>query len=284
MICSCCPRKCNTERGKGFCKIPDGLFVSKFMLHKWEEPVISGGNGSGAIFFSGCNLKCCYCQNGEISGSVDIPPISEDQIVSQVKALLQQGADNVNLVSPTPYSYALPSLIAKIKSVTDKPIIYNSGGYDDVDALKALSGLVDVYLPDFKYLSPTLSKNYSLAENYPQVAVKAIEEMLNQQPNVVTQNGLIKKGVIIRHLVLPSHKDESVKIVRYIAENFKGAYLSLMRQYTPDFNRSSYKNLDRRLTSYEYEFVLSEAISLGLDGFSQEKQSADKCFTPQFKN
>lgn len=282
MICSCCPRKCNVERGRGYCQIPDGLFVSKFMLHKWEEPVISGKNGSGAVFFSGCNLKCCYCQNGAISGAVSIPPVSEDELLNGVKSLLDQGADNVNLVSPTPYSYILPSLLEKIKKITDKPIIYNTGGYDDVEQIRRLDGLVDVYLPDFKYLSAELAQKYSSAPDYPEVASRAIKEMLAQNPRVIIKDGLIQKGVIIRHLVLPSHRDESVAVLEYIAKNLQGAHLSLMRQYTPDFNRSDYKNLDRRLTSFEYDFVLNRAVELGLDGFSQEKQSADKKYTPSF--
>ena len=282
MICSCCPRKCNVERGRGYCQIPDGLFVSKLMLHKWEEPVISGKNGSGAVFFSGCNLKCCYCQNGAISGAVSIPPVSEDELVNGVKSLLDQGADNVNLVSPTPYSYLLPSLLEKIKKITDKPIIYNTGGYDDAEQIRRLDGLVDVYLPDFKYLSAELARKYSSAPDYPEVATRAIKEMLTQNPRVIIKDGLIQKGVIIRHLVLPSHRDESVAVLEYIAKNLQGAHLSLMRQYTPDFNRSDYKNLDRRLTSFEYDFVLNRAVELGLDGFSQEKQSADKKYTPSF--
>ena len=282
MFCSCCPRKCNVERGRGYCQIPDGLFVSKLMLHKWEEPVISGKNGSGAVFFSGCNLKCCYCQNGAISGAVSIPPVSEDELVNGVKSLLDQGADNVNLVSPTPYSYLLPSLLEKIKKITDKPIIYNTGGYDDAEQIRRLDGLVDVYLPDFKYLSAELARKYSSAPDYPEVATRAIKEMLTQNPRVIIKDGLIQKGVIIRHLVLPSHRDESVAVLEYIAKNLQGAHLSLMRQYTPDFNRSDYKNLDRRLTSFEYDFVLNRAVELGLDGFSQEKQSADKKYTPSF--
>ena len=284
MICNCCPRKCNTPRGKGYCGIPEGLFVSKFMLHKWEEPIISGGRGSGAVFFSGCNLRCCYCQNGAISGAVTGEMLSENQILDKIKELIDCGADNVNLVSPTAYSFALPSLLEKIKKITDKPIIFNTGGYDLVSELTKLDGLVDVYLPDLKYLANDLSQKYSSASDYPEIATDAIKEMLRQQPMVIiNDDGLVMRGVIIRHLVLPSHRAESVKVVEYIATNFPGAYLSLMRQYTPEFNRSDYKNLNRRVTSFEYDFVLNRAAELNIPGFSQDKQSADSKFTPDFK-
>lgn len=254
------------------------------MLHKWEEPVISGGTGSGAVFFSGCNLRCCYCQNGAISGSVTDKSLTESEVLDKIKELLDCGADNVNLVSPTAYSFALPSLLEKIKGLTNKPIIFNTGGYDLTSEIEKLNGLVDVYLPDLKYLSQDLAKKYSSAPDYPEIATAAIKEMLRQQPSVqIGEDGLIKKGVIIRHLVLPSHRTESVKVVEYIAEHCAGAYLSLMRQYTPEFNRSEYKNLDRRVTSFEYDFVLNRAAELNLPGFSQGKQSADTKFTPEFK-
>lgn len=282
MNCSCCPRKCNKPRGEGFCRIPEGIFVSKFMIHKWEEPPISGKNGSGAVFFSGCNLRCGFCQNAKISGDVCGEPIPAKEFLSEVQKLLSLGADNINLVSPPPYVPHLLTVLPEIKKMTDKPIIYNSGGYDDIDSLRALCGLVDVYLPDFKYISAETAKKYSRAADYPNVAMTAIGEMLRQQPKIVIEDGLIKRGVIIRHLVLPGHRAESIEAVDYIARHFEGAMLSLMRQYTPEFNTLPYENLNRRVTSFEYESVLQRAQQLGIPGFSQLGGSASADFTPEF--
>lgn len=283
MICSCCPRKCNKPRGKGFCAIPDGVFVSKFMLHKWEEPVVSGKNGTAAVFFSGCNLRCCYCQNSDISLGVKGAPVSAEEFVSGVMSLINDGAQSVDLVSPTPYVPYLPEYLGILKKFTDKPVIYNSGGYDLPESIESLSGLADVFLPDFKYLKAETAEKYSRAADYPEVATKAVEKMLTLAPKVIIdENGIIKKGVIIRHLVLPGHRDESIALVDYVADRFPGAMMSIMSQYTPDFNRSSYKNLNRRVTSFEYESVLEHAVKRNVRGFSQLRQSATKDYTPDF--
>lgn len=283
MICSCCPRKCNKPRGKGFCAIPDGVFVSKFMLHKWEEPAVSGENGTAAVFFSGCNLRCCYCQNSDISLGVKGTPVSAEVFVAEIMSLIDRGAQSVDLVSPTPYVPYLPEYLGMLKKRTDKPVVYNSGGYDLPESIETLSGLADVFLPDFKYLKAETAEKYSRAADYPEVATKAIEKMLTLAPKVIIdENGIIKKGVIIRHLVLPGHRDESIAIVDYVADRFPGAMMSIMSQYTPDFNRSSYKNLNRRVTSFEYESVLNHAVKRNVRGFSQLRQSATKDYTPDF--
>lgn len=284
MICSCCPRKCNKPRGDGFCRIPDGVFVSKFMLHKWEEPGICGKNGTAAVFFTGCNLRCCYCQNSAISGAENFgKPVSKRDFTEEIKKLLDAGAESIDLVSPTPYTPYLSEYLEQIRKITDKPIIYNSGGYDLPEQIEALGGFVDVFLPDFKYISSETAKKYSLAPDYPEVAKRAIEKMLCLKPRVeINDDGIITSGVVIRHLVLPGHRAESMEIADYVADNFPGAYMSIMSQYTPDFNNSPYKNLNRRVTSYEYDSVLSRAAERGIEGYSQLRSSSDKSFTPDF--
>lgn len=283
MICSCCPRKCNKPRGNGYCGIPDGVFVSRFMLHKWEEPVISGKNGTAAVFFSGCNLRCCYCQNAEISLAVSGRGISVDEFVGKIKKLAEEGAQSVDLISPTPYAPYLPQYLAELKKNVNLPVVYNSGGYDLPEYIEKLRGLADVFLPDFKYLYSDTAEKYSKAPDYPAAATAAIKKMLELAPEVIIgENGIIKSGVILRHLVLPGHRAESMALVDYVAENFPGAMMSLMSQYTPDFNRSDYKNLNRKITSFEYESVVARAAERGITGFSQLRQAADKKYTPDF--
>lgn len=284
MICSCCPRKCDKPRGEGFCRIPDGVFVSKFMLHKWEEPGIGGKNGTAAVFFSGCNLRCCYCQNAAISDATNFgKPVSKGTFTEEIKKLLDVGAESIDLVSPTPYTPYLGEYLEEIRKITDKPIVYNSGGYDLPEQIEALGELIDVFLPDFKYISSETAKKYSLAPDYPEVAKRAVEKMLQLKPRVeINDDGIITSGVVIRHLVLPGHRAESMEIVDYVADNFPGAYMSIMSQYTPDFNNSPYKNLNRRITSYEYDSVLARAAERNIEGYSQLRSSSDKNYTPDF--
>lgn len=283
MICSCCPRKCNKPRGSGFCRIPEGVFVSKFMLHKWEEPVFTGATGTAAVFFSGCNLRCCYCQNADISRDVTGEKISRDEFVEKIVAMVKAGAKSVDLVSPTPFVPFLTDYLAELKKHVDVPVIYNSGGYDLPEYIDIIGRYIDVFLPDFKYINSETAKKYSAAPDYPEAAEKAIAEMLKLRPRVQTNGeGLMTKGVVIRHLVLPGHRDESMKIIDYAAEHFGGALMSIMSQYTPEFNRSPYKNLSRRVTAFEYESVLNYAAEKGIKGFSQLRSSADKKYTPDF--
>ena len=267
---------------KGFCGCDDNVTVSGIMLHHYEEPVISGTNGSGAIFFSGCNLKCVYCQNGAISTVQSGKKYTQEHLVRAMLKLQQSGAHNINLITPTPYINDIAKTLEVVKPSLKIPVIYNCGGYESVEMLQKLEGLVDIYLPDFKYMDNEIAKKYSFASDYSVIAQKAIAEMLRQQKEVVIENGLIKKGVIIRHLVLPGHRDDSIAVIKCIAQNFPTAKISLMRQYTPQFNRSEFKNLDRKITSFEYDSVVQVAISFGLDGFVQQKGCENEKFTPDF--
>lgn len=266
----------------GYCGCTDELSIAKIMLHHYEEPIISGTNGSGAIFFGGCNLKCVYCQNGAISTAQTGEVYTREKLISAILDLEEKGAHNINLVTATHYIDQVAQILEVVKPRLSIPVIYNCGGYESVNSLKKLDGLVEVYLPDFKYADNDLAMKYSFARNYRETVISAIEEMLRQQPTVKIENGLIQRGVIIRHLVLPSHRQDSFSVLDIIAEKFKSAKVSIMRQYTPAFNRSNYKNLNRKLTSFEYDSVVNHAVELGLDGFIQEKGCENEKFTPNF--
>jgi putative pyruvate formate lyase activating enzyme len=257
--------------------------VAKIMLHHGEEPCISGKGGSGAIFFSGCALRCVFCQNAEISAGQKGKEFSASELEKEIYELVEAGADNINLVTAGHYLDELVPLLEKIKPTLSVPIVYNTGGYEKIEAIKRLDGLVDVYLPDYKYFSVELAQKYSKAVDYPMVAKAAIGEMLRQQPRCeFADDGMIKKGVIIRHLVLPSCRKDSIAVMRSIATDFKGAKISLMRQYTPKFNRSEFSELNRAVTAFEYDSVVNEANRLGLDGFIQEKGCETDEMTPDF--
>ena len=288
--CKVCPRGCLCDRDadkNGLCGVGSGYKIAKAMLHLWEEPCVSGKNGAGAIFFSGCNLHCVYCQNKDISdGSVGIDA-TDDELSAQIFSLVEKGAECVELVTPTHYTLSLARLLSKIKHKLKIPIVWNSNAYESIDSLSCLDGLVDVYLPDFKYFSPELAKIYSNAQDYPKTAISAIKEMKRQVGSPeFNGRGIITRGMIVRHLVLPSHRKDSIEILRLLAEQVgtDGILLSLMSQYTPDFyTDGKFKNLQRRVTSFEYGSVSSEALSLGFDGYFQELSSANKKYTPQFK-
>lgn len=295
MKCFLCPRRCGVERGKrvGVCGCSDIMQVAKVMLHTFEEPCISGTRGSGAIFFSGCNLRCGYCQNAAISNfnaienaekANNVLAYSNAQLADVMLDLQFRGAHNINLVTAAHFVMQVASGIKIAKNNGLKiPVIYNSSAYETVDAIRMLSGLVDVYLPDYKYFEPQLALKYSNAADYPIVARGAIGEMLAQQPSCkFDDSGLITRGLIIRHLVLPSHHADSLNVIKDIATNFKGAYLSLMSQYTPDFNKTGDPSLNRRVTSYEYNAVLNLAADLNLPGYMQQRTSSKKIFTPKF--
>ena len=252
------------------------------MLHHGEEPVISGSKGSGAIFFSGCNLRCVYCQNGDISSEQKGEIMTSERIKKEMFALKERGAHNINLVTAGHYAHKLIPILKEVKKDLAIPIVYNTSGYEDESVIKALDGLVDVYLPDYKYAFSDLAQKYSGASDYPEVAQKAIAEMVRQKGKCVVKDGLIREGVIIRHLVLPGAKDNGIAVMEKIASDFKGALVSIMRQYTPKFNRSQYKCLNRRITSYEYDAVLKRAVELGLDGFTQQKGCETALLTPDF--
>lgn len=284
MICNVCPRKCNVDRQNtlGYCKSPDKFKLARAALHFWEEPCISGKNGSGAIFFSGCNLGCVFCQNFDISHNCKGVEVSDDKLIDIMKSLVDKGANNINLVNPTHYSAQLLQVFEKYKPPV--PIVYNTSGYDSVETLRLFDGIVDVYLPDFKYIRPDKAKKYSKAENYPQVAEAALTEMKRQvKSDVFDDRGIMQKGMIIRHLVLPSNTNASVEALDYLAENFDDTYISVMAQYVPCGDLSDYKEINRSLTQREYDKVVNHILDLGLDKiFVQELEAASDEFIPDF--
>ena len=258
------------------------------MLHRWEEPPISGERGSGAIFFCGCNLRCVFCQNKTISrGGGNRKELSEDELISLMLKLRDAGAHNINLVTPTHFADTLARVLERVKPDLGIPVVYNTSGYESLETLKLLDGLVDVYLPDFKYASSELAAKYSSAPDYPEIATSALREMHRQVGKVTfDSDGRITKGVIVRHLVLPSHRKDSIEVLRLIADTvpISDIKLSLMSQYTPEFALDTpFKNLHRKLTSFEYNSVLEHAISLGFDGYFQSLSSATSKYTPNFE-
>lgn len=284
--CRLCPRQCGADRykGTGFCGCGAGIRVAKAYLHMWEEPCISGTRGSGTVFFSGCNLKCCFCQNYKISHENHGKDISETRLSEIFLELQQKGAHNINLVSPTPY---VPQIIAALdvcRGQLDIPIVYNTGGYESIETLKMLDGYVNVYLPDFKYYDNALGEKYSGVKNYFETVTAALKEMYRQTGPCLIEDGIIRRGMIIRHLALPSHRDDSVKVLEWTAENFpqNDILVSLMSQYTPFYKSSEHKEISRRISTFEYNYVLDKAAALGLNGFMQERSSAREEYTPDF--
>lgn len=284
MICNACPRKCNVDRQNtlGYCKSSDKFKLARAALHFWEEPCISGKNGSGAIFFSGCNLGCVFCQNFDISHNCKGVEVSDGKLIDIMKNLVDKGANNINLVNPTHYSAQLLRVFEKYKPPV--PIVYNTSGYDSVETLRLFDGIVDVYLPDFKYIRPDKAQKYSKAENYPQVAEAALTEMKRQvKSDVFDDRGIMQKGMIIRHLVLPSNTNASIEALDYLAENFDDTYISVMAQYVPCGDLTEYKEINRPLTQREYDKVVNHILDLGLDKiFVQELEAASDEFIPDF--
>lgn len=286
--CRQCPRDCGADRvqGVGYCGVPWSFYVARAALHPWEEPPISGTRGSGTIFFSGCNLRCVYCQNREISHEKLGREIDATTLSDLMLRLQAQGAHNINLVTPTPYARQLAPLLEQIKPKLRIPIVYNCGGYERIETLRCLDGLVDVYLPDCKYFSSELAKRYSDAPDYFSIALAAIGEMLRQTgtPRLDDQ-GILLRGTVVRHLVLPSHRIDSIALLGALHETFgsDAFLLSLMSQYTPDFAKDTpFENLRRRVTSFEYDTVCREATRLGFDGYFQSAASASAKYTPDF--
>ena len=280
--CKLCPRQCGIDRtaGKtGFCGGPAQAVVAKTMLHKWEEPALAGDGGSGAIFFGGCTLGCVYCQNRAISATPVGKPMDSAQLRQQMEALIRQGAENIDLVTPTHY---LPTIIPALQPKLPVPVVYNCGGYERPETLRELEGLVDIYLPDLKYADGALAKALSGAEDYFEVATAAIREMVRQTGPVEWDGDRIKRGVIIRHLILPGFVENSLKVLDWIGETFQGGQVlvSLMRQYTPMPGLPA--PLNRTVTEEEYDAVLSWVLLNDLEGFTQEESAADADFIPDF--
>ena len=288
MKCNLCPRNCNVDRAKGqigYCMAPNDLVIARYSLHPWEEPVISGTNGSGTIFFSYCNLRCCFCQNYQISELHKGRVVTIEEFSNICLELQKKGAMNINLVTPTPYVHLI---IEGLKLVKKKgltiPIVYNTSGYENVETIKSLNGLVDIYLPDLKYYDDTLAQKYSKCPNYFKNASSCIEEMLNQvgEPQI-DDYGIMKKGVIVRLLILPTHISDSKKIINYLYTKYKDKIiLSIMNQYTP-IRILKYKELNRTITEEEYDEVINYAYDLGVrNAFIQEGETQECSFIPDF--
>ena len=283
-ICNQCPRKCNIDRDSktGICGVNSEYKIARAALHYWEEPCISGEKGSGTVFFSGCSLKCVFCQNSVISDGCFGKEISEERLIEIFKELEDSGADNINLVSPTQYALQLADTLSKYKPCI--PVVYNTGGYDSVESLKALDGLIDIYLTDMKYVSPSVSKKYSRAENYFEVCSKAVLEMRRQQPEDIFENGLMKKGMIIRHLVLPGNISQGMKMLDWVDENLSNqTIISLMGQYMPCAKAADYPTINRKISKREYDTVILHAEKLGFENvYIQELDSSSQEYIPDF--
>lgn len=287
--CTLCPRECGVNRQEkaGICGSSDKIKIAKVMLHHWEEPPISGTNGSGAIFFSGCPLKCVYCQNKEISHGGIGKEYTVFELASIMLELQDKGAHNINLVTPTHFSEQISDALSLIRTELKIPVVYNTSGYEKPEIIKKIAEGVSVFLVDLKYFSSELSEKYSKCKDYYIYAKASLKEMLLAKPKCIfDESGIMTEGVILRHLVLPSCRLDSVAILEDIKKDFdiSSFKLSLMSQYTPEFYDGDFKELKRRITSFEYESVLSRAIELGYDGYFQEKSSATSRYTPKFSN
>lgn len=280
--CTLCPRQCGVNRSAGetgFCRCPDTALVAKTMLHQWEEPALAGSGGSGAVFFGGCTLGCRYCQNRAISGGAVGKALNSQELRQIFEDLITRGAENIDLVTPTHF---LPTIIPALSPKLRVPVVYNCGGYERVETLKNLDGLVDIYLPDLKYANNALAKELSGAADYFEVATAAICEMVRQVGPPQWEGERLKKGVIIRHLILPGQVENSLKVLDWIGDTFAPGQVlvSLMRQYTPMPGLCA--PYDRTVTDEEYDSVLSWMFFNDLDGFTQEEAGADKAFIPDF--
>ena len=285
MICNLCPRQCGALRtqteGQGRCRMPEAPVVARAALHMWEEPPISGTKGSGTVFFSGCSLGCVFCQNEQISHRDFGKPITVERLRAIFFELIAKGAHNINLVNPTHYAHVVRSALEEPLPV---PVVLNSGGYDRVETLKALEGKVQIYLPDYKYRTADYAGRYSDAPDYPQAAEAAILEMFRQTGLVCYENGLLKQGVIIRHLLLPGRLAEAKRVMDWVAEHFgPGEVLfSLMSQYIPWGRAAEFPELNRRARPSEVRAAEAYMADLGLEGFAQEAESAQSEYIPPF--
>ena len=287
--CMLCPRKCGVDRAagrRGYCGMPDGILAARAALHMWEEPCISGKEGSGTVFFSGCNLGCVFCQNRVIADGTVAKPLTIERLSEIFLELQEEKANNINLVTPTHYMPQIKAalLMAKKQGLA-LPILYNSSGYECVETLRELEGLVDIYLPDMKYVSPELSRKYSYAGDYFRKAKEALREMVRQQPKAeFDERGIMKRGVIVRHLVLPDCLEDSKRVLRYLYRNFgEHIYISIMNQYTPMRELADMPELNRTLKKEEYDEIVRYALELGIEqGFIQEGETAQESFIPAF--
>lgn len=287
-LCYLCPRKCGADRNvhKGFCGMPDTVYVARAALHMWEEPCISGEEGSGTVFFTGCTLRCVFCQNYDIAAGSIGKEVTIKRLAEIFIELQEKSANNINLVTPTHY---VPQIVQALKIAKKSglkiPVVYNTSGYETVENLKLLDGLVDVYLPDFKYMSGELAAKYSRAADYPEVAKRALEEMYRQTgPAVFDSRGMMTKGIIVRHLILPGYIEDSKKIIAYLYFTYiDNVFMSIMNQYTPLSHVAGYPEINRKVTKTEYDEVVDYAIDLGVEcAFIQEDDTAEESFIPKF--
>ncbi|MGI6028709.1 MAG: radical SAM protein [Candidatus Heteroscillospira sp.] len=287
MSCRACPRACGADRAagqSGFCRVPEGYVISRAAPHFWEEPCISGLDGSGAIFFTGCNLGCVFCQNHDISRGGKGKAFTEDELIYEMRRLQdEEGVHNINLVTPSHYAFQLAKTLEK--AGLSIPVVWNSSGYDSLDALRALDGLVQIWLPDLKYLSPALASRYSHAPDYPDTAVAAILEMYRQSGSpVLDENGIMRSGVVVRHLIMPGQIENTLDVIDWVDGTFPdgGVLFSLMAQYTP-MPGMPYPELQRPVTREEYDRVISYLELSGIEnGFVQDLSAAGEEYIPEF--
>ncbi|MDE6502155.1 MAG: radical SAM protein [Ruminococcus sp.] len=284
--CNLCPRRCgiNRHEKKGFCGAGAEILSAKATLHQWEEPCISYRNGAGTVFFSGCNLHCCYCQNNKISNEFFGKALTYRQLAEVFLKLRDKGADNIELVTPTHFVPDIIKALDVVKHRLEIPVIYNTGGYELTETIRMLKGYIDVYMPDIKYFSPEVSARYSKAPDYFEYASRAVIEMTKQTgKNIFNEKGGLIKGVLIRHLVLPSQRHDSMKIMEWIAENVPDVLVSIMNQYTPfDFIDEKYSEIKRCLTKMEYNSVVRYAENLGINGYTQQSSAVGEQYVPDF--
>ena len=284
--CTLCPRNCRINRYKnnGACGANANIKLAHYSLHEWEEPIISGSNGSGTVFFSHCNLKCIFCQNNDISELGYGKEISNKKLSETFVKLQDMGAHNINLVTPTHYVPQIIDSLNMSKNKLNIPIVYNTSSYENVETIKLLDGYIDIYLADLKYYDNELGMRYSNCNNYFDFATKAIEEMYKQVGKPIIENDLMKKGLIVRVLILPGHIDDAKKIIDYLYKKYNdNIFISIMNQYTPMKKFDEYKNLNRKITTSEYDEVVNYAYELGVrNAFIQEGETADSSFIPKF--
>ncbi len=283
--CMLCPRKCGADRKNniGFCGIDDGIYLAKAYIHRFEEPPISGGGGSGTVFFSGCNLKCRFCQNYEISHSRFGKKVSVDRLAEIFEELQTKGAENINLVTPTPYVDKI--IEALEKAHLSVPVVYNCGGYENPETIGRLKGYIDIFMPDVKFFSDAAAVKYCSAPDYFEISLSALETMVGSVGKpVFGENGMLKSGVIVRHLVMPTLYRDSVNILQKLFERFgnDSFLLSIMSQYTPVGDLKNLDEINRKITTFEYEKVVDAAVRLGFNGYTQERSSANSSYTPAF--
>ena len=285
--CTLCPRQCGADRTArtGFCGVGAQVRVARAALHQWEEPCISGQRGTGAVFFSGCTLRCCFCQNAALSAKAFGRDITLERLGSIFLELQQQGAQSLSLISPTPFAPHIAQALADVRGRLHIPVVWNTGGYEKAETLAMFEGLVDVYLPDLKYKSAELSARYSSAPDYFERAGEALREMVRQtgKPQF-SPEGILLKGTLVRHLVLPGAWRDGEAVMQWLAQAFpQGQVLvSVMSQYTPSFVQGDFPELKRRVTTYEYRKVLEQVQELGLEGYCQDRSSASADYTPDF--